>query len=158
KNKVGSEDMAFMLEAVKQKRSDFVSRKKVALPPAPANPKAAGPKNTGAPNEPAANKPRSSTDPAARAVIDRAIKAMGGEEKLTQALKGCTWKTRGILNIGGGDNPISTDSTLAGLDKYRYKFKAEFGGMEIEGVAVLNGDKGVGSFNGNEMGFDQDAV
>src|SRR5262245_3985793 len=94
----------------------------------------------------------------AKAVIDKAIKALGGEEKLTKALKGCTWKNKGKLSIMGSDNDISTDSTLAGLDKYRSKFEGEFGGNKIEGVSVLNGDKGARSFAGMDMEFDNDAL
>jgi len=94
----------------------------------------------------------------AKAIIAKAIKAMGGEEKLTKALKGSTWKMKGQLSIMGSDNPISTDSTLAGLNKYRSKFKGEFGGMEIEGVTVLSGDKGTRSFAGNDMEMDKDGV
>jgi hypothetical protein len=94
----------------------------------------------------------------AKAVIDKAIKALGGEEKLSKALKGCTWKTKGKLIIQGSDNPFSTENTLAGLDKYRSKFKGEFGGMEIEGVSVLSGDKGARSFAGNDMEMDKDAI
>jgi len=94
----------------------------------------------------------------AKAVIDKAIKALGGEEKLTKALKGCTWKNKGKLSIMGSDNDISTDSTLAGLDKYRSKFEGEFGGNKIEGVSVLNGDKGARSFAGMDMELDNDAL
>src|SRR5262249_32925302 len=93
-----------------------------------------------------------------KAVIAKAIKAMGGEEKLTKALKGHTVKEKGILSIMGGDNPISIEVTVAGLDKYRSKFKGEFGGMEIEGVTVVSGDKGTRSFAGNDMEMDKDGV
>ena len=37
----------------------------------------------------------------AKAVLDKAIKALGGEEKLTKALNGSTWKTKGTINFGG---------------------------------------------------------
>jgi hypothetical protein len=94
----------------------------------------------------------------AKAVIEKAIKALGGEEKLNKALKGSTWKTKGTLSIMGNDNPISMESTLAGLDNYRNKFKGEFNGMEIEGVTVLNGDKGARSFAGNDMELDKDGL
>src|SRR5262249_17528721 len=115
KNEVGAKDMESMLSAMELKRNDIVTVKEPAPAPAPAKPKPAGAKNTGAPSEPAANKPRSSTDPAAKAIIDKAIKALGGEEKLTKALQGSTWKMKGKLTFGGNDNPISTESTLKGL-------------------------------------------
>jgi hypothetical protein len=94
----------------------------------------------------------------AKAVIAKAIKALGGEDKLTKAMKGHTVKEKGTLSIMGGDNPISIEVTMAGLDKYRSKFKGEFGGMEIEGVTVLSGDKGTRSFAGNDMEMDKDGI
>ena len=94
----------------------------------------------------------------AKAVIAKAIKELGGEEKLAKALKGHTVKEKGTLSIMGSDNPISIEVTMAGLDKYRSKFKGEFGGMEIEGVTVLSGDKGTRSFAGNDMEMDKDGV
>src|SRR5262249_27178845 len=48
----------------------------------------------------------------ANAVIAKAIKALGGEEKLNKALQGCSWKTKGTLSTMGNDNLFSTDNTL----------------------------------------------
>jgi truncated hemoglobin YjbI len=156
-NKVASEDVIGMMAAAEQLRDRIVSGKKAAPVAAPAKEKSAPPDNKGARREQPPNKPRA-TSAAAKAVIDRAIRALGGEEKLTAALKGCTWKTKGTLSIIGSEGPISTDSTIAGLGRYRYKFKAEFGGMEIEGISVLNGDKGLRSFAGNDMELDKDEL
>src|SRR5262249_33960166 len=75
-----------------------------------------------------------------------------------KALKGCSWKTKGTLSIMGNDNPFSTENTLKGLTQYRSKFEGEFGGNKIEGVSVLNGDKGAPSFAGMDMEFDADAL
>jgi hypothetical protein len=94
----------------------------------------------------------------AKAIIDKAIKAMGGEEKLTKALKGSTWSTKGKITFGGNDNPFSTENTLQGLGHYRSKFKGEFMGNEVEGVTVLNGDKGARAFAGMDMELDKDAL
>lgn len=94
----------------------------------------------------------------AKAIIDKAIKALGGEEKLTKALKGCTTKSKGVITFGGNDNPISTENTLHGLTHYRSKFEGEFGGNKIEGVTVLNGDKGARSFAGQDMEMDNDQL
>jgi hypothetical protein len=94
----------------------------------------------------------------AKAVIAKAIKAVGGEEKIAKALKGFSLKEKGTLSIMGSDNPISIEVTAAGLDKYRSKFKGEFGGMEIEGVTVLSGDKGTRSFAGMDMEMDKEGI
>jgi hemoglobin len=154
KNHVGSDDIDLMLDAVKGTRNDIVTDKKGAPAAAPARDGPAGRGNTGNRKEPATNKPGVASDQAAKAVLDRAIRAMGGEEKLTKALKGCTWKTKGTLIYEGRPNPISTESTLAGLDKYRAMFKVELAGNEIEGVGVLNGDKGYHGLAGMDMDFD----
>jgi hypothetical protein len=94
----------------------------------------------------------------AKAIIDKAIKALGGEEKLTKAMQGATWKTKGTITFGGNDNPVSTENTLKGLDHYKSKFMGEFGGNQIEGITVLAGDKGWRSFAGMEMEMDKDAI
>ena len=62
--------------------------------------------------------------------------------QVTKVLKGSTWKTKGTISLGGADSPIATESFLRGLDHFRQKFQGEFGGMKVEGVAVLAGDKG----------------
>jgi hypothetical protein len=93
-----------------------------------------------------------------KAIIDKAIKALGGEEKLSKAVKGATWKTKGVVTFGGNDNPISTENTLKGLDHYKSVFMGEFGGNKIEGVTVVAGDKGWRSFAGMDMEMDKDGI
>jgi hypothetical protein len=93
-----------------------------------------------------------------KAIIDKAIKALGGHEKLTKALKGSTTKLKGTITFGGNDNEMTIESTLAGLDHYRSKFAGEFGGNKIEGVTVVASDKGWRSFMGMEMEMDKDAL
>ena len=53
-----------------------------------------------------------------QAVIDKAIKALGGEEKLKKA-DISTWKTKATLTLGGNENDITIHSTIQGLDHYR---------------------------------------
>jgi hypothetical protein len=77
----------------------------------------------------------------AKAVIDKAIKAVGGEEKLTNA-RVLTWKTKGTITLNGNDGDLSGQTTAEGLDHYRAEFEAEINGNMVKGVVVLNGDKG----------------
>src|SRR5262245_55565553 len=77
----------------------------------------------------------------ARAVLDKAVKALGGEEKLSK-LKAVTWKARGTVSIGGTDNDFTLQATVQGLDHSRHEFEGEFGGNKIMSVTVLAGDKG----------------
>jgi hypothetical protein len=74
---------------------------------------------------------------AARAVIDKAIKAAGGEEKLAK-FKSHTWKNRGTYyGMGMTDGvPYTANYAVAWPDKFR--FEVEGGFMTL----VLDGDKG----------------
>ena len=43
-------------------------------------------------------------------VLDKAIKALGGEEKLSKA-EAFTWKSKGKITLGGNQNDITTQAT-----------------------------------------------
>jgi hypothetical protein len=90
-----------------------------------------------------------------QAVLDKAIKAMGGAEKLG-AVKAATWKTKGTITFGGADNPFESTTTAQGLDHVRTVIDGEFGGSKIEVVNVLAGDKGWRKFGdmGSELNKD----
>jgi hypothetical protein len=91
------------------------------------------------------------------AVLDKAIKALGGEEKLKKA--GATsWKSKLTININGNSNDFTSQSTVEGIDHYRSEFEGEFGGNAFKGVTVLNGNKGWRKFGDNKMDMDEDAV
>jgi hypothetical protein len=92
-----------------------------------------------------------------KAVIEKGIKALGGEEKLTKAGT-CSWKSKGTITLNGDDNEFTSVSTLQGLDHYRSDFEGKFGDNDVKGVTVLSGDKGWQKFNDNDREFDADAV
>jgi hypothetical protein len=98
---------------------------------------------------------RAADDKDGKAILDKAIKALGGEEKL-KALKAVTWKGKGTVNIGGNDSPFTSQATAQGLDHYRGEFEAEFGGNTIKGVAVVAGDKGWRKFGDMSTKLDKD--
>jgi hypothetical protein len=100
---------------------------------------------------------RAAEAPDANAILDKAIKALGGEEKLSK-LKVISWKTKGTVTFGGNDNEISTQSTVQGLDHARLEFEGEFGGNPVKGVTVLAGDKGWRDLGGNRTELDKDAL
>src|SRR5262245_11983342 len=81
-------------------------------------------------------------------ILDKAIKALGGEEKLKRA-EAITWKTKGTITFNDNDNDIKTEATVQGLDHYRSELDGEFNGNSVHGVTVLNGDKGWRKFNEN---------
>jgi len=77
----------------------------------------------------------------ARVVVEKAIKATGGEQALAK-FADTQWKSRGKLILGGQENPFTIDGLSQGLDKLQAKFAGEFGGSKIQGQTVLNGDQG----------------
>ena len=91
------------------------------------------------------------------AVLDKAIKALGGEEKLGKAAT-ATWTTKGTINVMDADNDIAMRMTAQGLDNFRQEFEGEFGGNAIKGVTVLAGDKGWQNFADMKMEMDKNTL
>src|SRR3954466_10972470 len=79
-------------------------------------------------------------DANATAVVEKAIKALGGEEKLRKAAT-ATWKAKGTIVISGTDSDMATQTTIQGLDHFRQEFEGTFGENKVQGVSVLAGDK-----------------
>ena len=77
----------------------------------------------------------------AKATIDKAIKAMGGEEKLS-GVKAFSAKGKGTVNLDGADIDFTFELTAQGIDKYRSAYEGEVGGDKFDGATVLDGDKG----------------
>jgi hypothetical protein len=92
-----------------------------------------------------------------KAVLDKAMKALGGEAKLA---KGAAFsrKAKGTISFGGNDNEFTSATTVQGLDLYHSEFDGEFGGNKFKGVTVLNADKGWRKFGDNKTEMDKDAV
>jgi hypothetical protein len=101
--------------------------------------------------------PALADDKDATAVLDKAIAALGGKEKLAKAGT-AMWKTKGTITLGDNDNPIKTKTVVQGLDKHRAEFEGEFGGNEVKGVTVLVGDKGWRKFGDDTNDMDADAL
>jgi hypothetical protein len=91
------------------------------------------------------------------AVLDKAIKALGGADNLAKA-KAANWKVKGTITIMGGENPFTSQSTVQGLDHFRGEFEGEFGGNKVQGVSVIAGDKGWRKFGDDVMPLDKDAL
>jgi hypothetical protein len=93
----------------------------------------------------------------AKAVVEKGIKALGGEEKLGKS-GSYTQKAKGTITFNGNDNEIKTQATVQGLDHYRAEFEGEFNGDAIKGVTVINGDKGWRKFGDNMMELEPDGI
>jgi hypothetical protein len=96
-------------------------------------------------------------DKDATAVLDKAIKAVGGEDKLGK-IGAFSWKSKGKIRLGDNENPFNSQIILQDLDHLRSEFEGEFNGNTIKGVLVVNGDKGWRKFNDNIMDLDDDAL
>jgi len=91
------------------------------------------------------------------AVLDKAIKAMGGEEKLA-TVKAVTMKVKGKMRIMDNDVEFSSQGTMEGLDRVRQDFELESGGNTVKSLTVLNGNKGWRVFGDMKTELDKDGV
>lgn len=105
----------------------------------------------------AAGIPAQADDKDVNAVLDKAIKAVGSEEKLKK-IDAMSWKTKATVTFNGDDNPFSSQATSQGLDHYRNDFEVEFQGNAVKGTVVLNGDKCWRKFGDQTMPVDEDGV
>jgi hypothetical protein len=101
--------------------------------------------------------PARADDAEATAVLDKAIAALGGAERLGKA-EGFTWKNRATVTINGSDNSFNSEVTAQGVDKHRAAFEGDFNGNRFEGVTVLNGEKGWRKFGDMLMEMDADSI
>jgi len=96
-------------------------------------------------------------DAKAVATIDKAVKALGGEEKLA-TIRAATWNSEGKFIRGGDDNPFKVRVTFQGADRLRMEFEGEFNGDSVKGVTVVDGDRGWRNINANARELDADAI
>ena len=94
-------------------------------------------------------------DPAA--VVDKAIKAMGGAEALGK-VKAIAWTAKGTITINGADNPVTLKSLIRGLDESRREFEGDFDGNVIRGMTVIAGDKGWRRFGDEVNELDKETL
>jgi hypothetical protein len=86
-----------------------------------------------------------------RAVIDKAIKAAGGEEKLAK-FKSRTWVSKGTYYGMGNDIQYSANYALQAPDKFRFEVEGGFMTM------VIDGDKGWMQMNGETREMNKDEL
>ena len=90
-------------------------------------------------------------------VIDKAIKALGGDEKLSKA-KAVHWKANTKFRFGENESEGTIETTMQGLDHVRRVFEGKFGDNEFRAVTVVAGDKGSRQFGDNAMELDSDGL
>ncbi len=84
---------------------------------------------------------RAGDDKEVQAILDKAIRALGGQEKLSK-VKAVLSKSKGQISLGGADNEFTSDTTVQGLDHFRQDFEGNFGGNQLKGSTILAGEKG----------------
>ena len=92
-------------------------------------------------------------DQEVKSILDKAIKAMGGEEKLGK-VEAFSWKSKGTVVFNGNENESKNDVTVKGLDHFR----REFGSDQFHGIVVLSGDKGWRKFGDNAGDIEGDRL
>src|SRR5437879_5745793 len=86
----------------------------------------------------------------AKAVIEKAIKAHGGEEKLTK-FKATKVKAKGTLQLMGVDIEFTAEASAMFPDRYREEIKMDIMGNMLSIVQVFDGKKGWVSSQGMTM-------
>lgn len=71
-------------------------------------------------------------------IIDKAIKAQGGVDKMAKA-KGQQWQVNGIMHFMEMKLPYTANYTFSAPNQFRFNMKAEFGGQKIEMQAGTDG-------------------
>jgi hypothetical protein len=88
-----------------------------------------------------ANTSRADEQADAKALLDKAMKAMGGEAKLAK-LSTASVKGKLTGSPGGQELTVDLDGTWQGMSQYRADAEVQDGGQNFKGVVVFNGDKG----------------
>src|SRR5438552_11847371 len=89
----------------------------------------------------AAGAGRADEQPDAKVLLDKAIKAMGGEAKLAK-LGTVSAKAKITGSPGGQEITVELDGVWQGMSQYRADADVQEGGNNFKGVLVFNGDKG----------------
>lgn len=100
---------------------------------------------------------KAADDKDTQAILDKAIKALGGQEKLSK-IKAATWKTKGTITFNGNDNQFTNSTTVQGLDRFHSVFEGEFDGNKVTGITVVAKDKGWRQIADNKMELDENAL
>ena len=104
-----------------------------------------------------ATSPLRADDKDTTAILDKAIKALGGEEKLSKA-QTFTQSAKGTITIMDNDSEITSNMWVQGLDHARQEFTGNFGGNSVKGATVVAGDKGWRKFGDDKTALEGDAL
>jgi hypothetical protein len=85
----------------------------------------------------------------AKAVLEKAIKALGGADKLAK-MPAATWKSTGSFTAGDMKVDLNDQWSVQGFDKFRWELEVTFNGMTKKGMMVMKGDEGWGKGDGDK--------
>jgi hypothetical protein len=77
----------------------------------------------------------------AQAIIDRAVRALGGAKSLG-AIKAATWNAKSKIFAHGTEDDFKNRVIVQGLDYFRQEYEGELEGRLTKGVNILAGNKG----------------
>jgi hypothetical protein len=77
----------------------------------------------------------------AKKILDKAIKAMGGADKLTK-LPAVSWKGKGMVQVEGLKIDLTDEWSAQGDRLFRWRVEVTMDGQSESGVLVINKDKG----------------
>jgi hypothetical protein len=97
--------------------------------------------------------PARADDKDAKSILDKAISALGGEEKLGK-VTAFSWKAKGTIRFNDNENDFDTQVTIKGLEHYRRETNSD----QFSGIVVLDGDKGWRRFGDNSGELEGDAL
>jgi hypothetical protein len=101
---------------------------------------------------------RAAADDDARALVEKAVKALGGEEVLGRETASHV-KMRGSLNVAADQSfPFTGEVFMQPNGDFKYSLDLNFNGMAFPLVMVLTGDKGWRSFQGMVDDLDADSL
>ena len=83
------------------------------------------------------NTSSAAADPAA--LVDKAVRALGGAEKMAQ-VRAATWKEKGTRAFQGNDVPVNAEVLVQGTDHIRREWDVDLGGMKVRRVVVVAGE------------------
>jgi hypothetical protein len=83
---------------------------------------------------------RAEADKESSLILDKGIKALGGETRLTK-IKGFSWNSRAKLTLGGIEHDLQLRSVSAGHGRLRQEFEGTVNGEKIKGVIIATEGK-----------------
>jgi hypothetical protein len=92
-----------------------------------------------------------------KALLDKGIKAAGGQEKLSKFKAGMC-KIKGKILENGKEGAFTFDAFLQGWDQTKMEGEIEHQGMQLKVMFIVNGDQGWAKFVENVEDAPKDAI